>query len=366
MASLQIRYTKDGQKRFCVKWRDPKTRCQKSHTVDTETAARELMADLERHNHNLAAVVMEREALISAEATIADLITAHLIQLDGVEATTLAKNRAMADRHIIPALGKITARELTRADVVTWINSLPVAPKTAKNIHAVLSSSLNTAVRDGVIMRNVAYGVTPPKARDENNGIEPVFIPRLEVDRLIACTPERLRGLMRVLAYGGLRFGEATALRFSDISVDESGRIQLHVRRAWKNTGKKESMYLGVPKTKQSRRIVTLSVKQSTLLRGELQPGKPGDWLFTLPNGEPVTHWIFRDQYWGRARKDAQIVQSPRIHDLRHSHASALLTSGVPMHVVSRRLGHSSIKTTIDTYGHLQSEDDASAAEAAG
>ena len=125
-------------------------------------------------------------------------------------------------------------------------------------------------------------------------------------------------------------------------------------------------MYLGVPKTKQSRRIVTLSVKQSTLLRGELQPGKPGDWLFTLPNGEPVTHWIFRDQYWARALKDAQIVQSPRIHDLRHSHASALLTSGVPMHVVSRRLGHSSIKTTIDTYGHLQSEDDASAAEAAG
>lgn len=206
------------------------------------------MADLERHNHNLAAVVMEREALISAEATIADLITAHLIQLDGVEATTLAKNRAMADRHIIPALGKITARELTRADVVTWINSLPVAPKTAKNIHAVLSSSLNTAVRDGVIMRNVAYGVTPPKARDENNGIEPVFIPRVEVDRLIACTPERLRGLMRVLAYGGLRFGEATALRFSDISVDESGRIQLHVRRAWKNTGKKSQCTSAFPR----------------------------------------------------------------------------------------------------------------------
>lgn len=366
MASLQIRTQKDGRKRFCVKWRDPKTKRQTSHTVDTEEGARALMADLERLGHDLAAVIAEREAGIKGGISIAEVVDMHLSQLSGIEATTIAKNRSMAARHILPAFGDMPAAELTRGMVVTWITSLPVAPKTAKNIHSVLSASLATAVREGIILRNVAYGVAPPKPRDGNCGIEPVFMPRVEIDRLIASTPERLRGLMRVLAYGGLRFSEATALRFSDLSIDSDGRIQLHIRRAWKNTGKKESMYLGVPKTKQSRRIVTLSLKQSTLLRGELRPGKPQDWLFTLPDGGPVTHWIFRDQYWTRALKVAGVVRLPRIHDLRHSHASLLLGAGVPMHVVSRRLGHSSIKTTVDLYGHVQGEDDASAAEAAG
>ena len=55
----------------------------------------------------------------------------------------------------------------------------------------------------------------------------------------------------------------------------------------------------------------------------------------------------------------------PRIHDLRHSHASILLGAGVPIHVVQVRLGHESIKTTVDTYGHLLPDAQAMAANAA-
>ncbi|SPT75246.1 site-specific tyrosine recombinase XerC [Arcanobacterium haemolyticum] len=74
----------------------------------------------------------------------------------------------------------------------------------------------------------------------------------------------------------------------------------------------------------------------------------------------------FVDKHWHTATKAAKIDGKPGLHDLRHSHASALIKLGTPLPVIQRRLGHESIQTTADTYGHLSRESWAGAAEAIG
>lgn len=69
---------------------------------------------------------------------------------------------------------------------------------------------------------------------------------------------------------------------------------------------------------------------------------------------------------WGPALDELgdQLRARPRIHDLRHTHASWLIAAGVPLTLIQRRLGHESIKTTSDRYGHLAEGADAAAAAA--
>ena len=107
--------------------------------------------------------------------------------------------------------------------------------------------------------------------------------------------------------------------------------------------------------------------------------------MFTAPRGGPVLHRTFWSRVWVPAVSDHQcqphrdksgpvvdcpdcwegLEPRPRIHDLRHTHASTLLGAGVPIHIVQLRLGHESIKTTVDTYGHLLPDAQAMAASAA-
>ena len=83
-------------------------------------------------------------------------------------------------------------------------------------------------------------------------------------------------------------------------------------------------------------------------------PGKRGDLVFKGATGKPIQHTNFHARKWVRACEAARVMDPrPRIHDLRHYMASTLLAAGVPIHAISRRLGHEKISTTVDTYGHL-------------
>ena len=75
--------------------------------------------------------------------------------------------------------------------------------------------------------------------------------------------------------------------------------------------------------------------------------------MFTADRGGVVHDGNFRWRIWSKAVEDAKLGKKPRIHDLRHSHASWLIAAGVPLPVIQRRMGHESIQTTVDVYGHL-------------
>jgi integrase len=183
-----------------------------------------------------------------------------------------------------------------------------------------------------------------------------VFLTRGEFDTFLAGVAEFYRPLVQTMAYTGLRWSEATALRVRD--VDILGH-RIHVVQAWKRTP--DSYFeIGEPKSRRSRRTITIPPDLAEQLI-PLTP-RPGDeYLFVSRQGRPVRHSNFRYRVWLPAvekLKAAKVDKTPRIHDLRHSHASWLIAAGVPLPAIQRRLGHESITTTIDRYGHLAPEMD--------
>ena len=112
----------------------------------------------------------------------------------------------------------------------------------------------------------------------------------------------------------------------------------------------------------QGSSTVALDPHTASLLREQVAGKQPENYVFSHPNTGSFwneTTWV--TQRWGPTLARAVemgLTTRPRLHDLRHTHASWLLTDGVGLLVVSRRLGHESIKVTADTYGHIQPEAD--------
>ncbi|WP_307797817.1 site-specific integrase [Streptomyces laculatispora] len=146
----------------------------------------------------------------------------------------------------------------------------------------------------------------------------------------------------------------------------DTDRPKARVRRAWKRDGK-SGYYLGTPKSRRGRRTLRVS---STVLDAFVELGLyqlDRDSLFWAnDSGERLHYSSFYDRWTRaveRAKKDGvlPVEKTPTPHDLRHSHAAVLISDGRSLTYVQRRLGHESIKTTSDTYGHLlpQADDDA-------
>lgn len=267
--------------------------------------------------------------------------------------TTKDDYRALFARHVPAWLAGRPIDAITREDAGAWIASLaapmdsrrPLSEKSIRNVQGMVSSALNAAVYDGLVTRNVFLGVLaqrPPVHADEQ-----VFLTREEFDLIIENTPDHPDSVavLRLMFHTGLRVGEATVLRARDIDLDNE---RLHVSRAWKRGG-----FMGLPKSSRSRRTLAIGPAMVEVLRPRMDRG---DLLFTNSQGRQLMQASVRVYTWGPAVKAAQskgLTKQPRVHDLRHSHAAYLISSGVPLLAVSRRLGHASIQITADRYGHL-------------
>jgi integrase len=206
-----------------------------------------------------------------------------------------------------------------------------------------------------VVPNNVAALVDPPKVA------EPIpFIPAAgDIQRVVAAAEGMHTGTMVYLAImTGLRQGELLALRWRDIDF---GNKQLHVQRSAQWLSGK-GVTFKTPKTRRGIRVVSLTEQTVARLRkhhaqqaeAKLENGRPWkdqDLVFPGRLGAPMApSWVKSN--WKRIRLKAQVPEM-RFHDLRHAHATLLLTMGVQSKVVSDRLGHSGIQVTIDTYSHV-------------
>jgi integrase len=152
-----------------------------------------------------------------------------------------------------------------------------------------------------------------------------------------------------VLAYGGLRWGEAAALRRHRCDL-EAGRLIVAESLADVNG----RAIFGETKTNRIRRtcVPEFLVEE---LRAHLETvgAEPNALLFTAPKGGPLHLADFRCRVWWPALDAAALPRSVRIHDLRHTCASLLIRQGVHPKAIQHHLGHSSIQITMDRYGHL-------------
>lgn len=245
-------------------------------------------------------------------------------------------------------LGAVRASHFQQAYAALAAEGL--APATIAQAHTVVRSALDDAVRWALIPSNPAALASPPRQRPH----EIRALAAHEVVALLAAVEEERLGIMiRLLVTTGLRFGEAAALRWSDVDLSKA---QLVVRRnlSWLPGGGYE---FREPKTASSRRTVYLAPSTVQALRDHRrrQAEEPlrsaHDLVFTTETGTPLSTNSLRTPL----RRGLRAAGLPpiRIHDLRHTAASLLLNQGVHPNVVQQLLGHANVAITMGVYAHV-------------
>lgn len=162
--------------------------------------------------------------------------------------------------------------------------------------------------------------------------------------------PSIYRNMIVVLYWTGLRIGELLALKFEDLEEE-----CLYITKALKRV--KNKIYIGLPKNKIKRKILVNRMVIDAIqdMRNMFYQAKGTDFIF------PVSSNALR-----QSMKKAEIISKVhhiRIHDLRHSHASYLISQGVDIVTVSKRLGHKKVKQTLNTYAHLYKQTESKLSE---
>jgi integrase len=374
MASIQTRFRSDGTTAYRVMFRlsgrlvgetfdDPKAAQQFSQLVDRlgGAAARELRD--------------ARDDFTDA-VLLRDWLEDHVERLTGVTDGTKRDYRAAIKHHINPTLGDYPLEALSRRQLELWVNTLTptMAAKTLRNVQSILSAALERAVREDLIPANPAKGVRLPPS--DHHKVEMVTLTANEFTQFYGAFPARWQPLIVTMAGTGMRWGEITALPVGACDLD-ADIPSVRVQQAWKRTGR-SSRELGPPKTRKGRRTISLSPALADQLR-PLVEGRPADaFVFTGVKGGPIDHAHFYERVWKPAlREFAGDVKGPdgagqkgpgkrpRIHDLRHTHAT-WMAARISLPRLQRRLGHESIQTTVDTYGHAMPDDLGAAADAIG
>jgi len=263
---------------------------------------------------------------------------------------------SIARVHLIPDLGTIALTQLRpehlQRHYASKLNK-GLSPRSVRYQHVVLHKALETAMKWGLVLRNVADGVDVPRSRRRDMQTWSEFEVRhfLEVAKGSPYYP-----LFHTALYTGMRRGELLALRWRDVGVQE-----VHVNRSLHQL-RDGSYVFTQPKSAKSRRAIDLS-PSSILTLAEHRERQEGiramigiplgqdDFVFSTPEGKALRpNTVSRAWTMLAARAGVRVI---RLHDARHTHASLMLKQGVHPKIVQERLGHGSIQVTLDTYSHV-------------
>ncbi|MCM1964917.1 site-specific integrase [Streptomyces sp. G1] len=292
------------------------------------------------------------------------------------------------ETYLKPTFGTADVRspkDFCKRTVGAWVNAMaetmlwsgdkrkPMSPKTIRNLHGLLSSILKEATEEEPPLRARNPCELTALPRIDDDGVEAgdedmTFLLPAEVEAIAVQfrVPEGAK-LTRDKYATGARWGEISALARKHVFLEQSyGHPKVKIARAWKRKVG-GGFYLGKPKSKRSRRTIRipLSVWQGYLDAG-LEDLGPEDLIYHNGQGDRLPYWMYYGWFMDaveRAHRAGTLPaeKHPTPHDLRHSHAAALISKGHSLTYVQRRLGHESITTTSDRYGHLlpQADDDA-------
>lgn len=224
---------------------------------------------------------------------------------------------------------------------------------------------MRDAAEDGLREGNPADRTRSPRV-DAHGAHEMMFLTPHEFDVLRGHAKSDVRDLITVLAGTGPRWSEVSALQVRHVDL-LAPTPALTVARAWKRTPG-AGLDLGRPKSRQSRRTVSLAPQVVDALVEHVAGRDPEEFVVVGGRGAAWSHSRFYDRRWqpATASAAAALGRRPRIHDFRQTHCAWLIAAGVPLPAIQRRLGHSSITTTIDRYGHLLPSLDAALVSAVG
>jgi integrase len=278
---------------------------------------------------------------------------------DTVSQKTYERYESIVRVHLSPALGKIRLKALTPDHVRSLYREKldsGLAPRSVLHIHRTLSKALKQATDDGLIPRNAAASVKPPKARREE--MQPLS--RDQVRTFLATVKgDRMEALYVLAVTSGLRQGELLALKWEDVDL-EGTNPTLEVRRSLSETRGRRSFV--TPKSGRGRHL-RLSKRAVSALRVhrkrqlEERVRKAGLWedhglIFPSEVGTPMSGRNLYRAFKIRVKR-ASLPRTLRFHDLRHTCATLLLRQGVNPKFVQELLGHADISLTLNTYSHV-------------
>ena len=197
------------------------------------------------------------------------------------------------------------------------------------------------------------------------------YLTAAQVGDLASAIAGRYRALILTAAYAGLRAGELDALRVEDLELGELGGTITVTKSHSEVRGQ---LRVGTTKTGR-RRVVTIPRFLSRMLADHVERYSD-KFVFTAGEGGPIRHRSFARRHFDPAvakareiakahgREHEMIPEGLRCHDLRHTCAAILIANGRHMEEVKAHLGHGSIRTTSDTYGHLFKDAQAAIADA--
>ncbi len=280
-----------------------------------------------------------------------------------VRPSTYANYRTNTSVHVVPLLGDVQLQRLTPAHLNAFYGRLlsdrrrdgrGLAWKTVHNIHAMLHKALKDAMRWGHVVRNVADAVDAP------SGLNPemqVWTPAQLRDFLTHVRDDSLFAAWMLFATTGMRRSEVAGLRDLDLDLDAGYAAPRRPRVVVDY-----AVVVSEPKTQKGRRLLALDPATVAALRDHLArkaeeravvgPGYADNrLLFTYPDGRPLHPDFITASFRRRVR--AAGLPAIRLHDVRHTYATTALLAGVPVKVISERLGHSTTAITENLYMHV-------------
>ncbi len=308
----------------------------------------------------------------SFEITLGDFLGQWLESKRALRPSTVQAYRSHLDLYLLPLLGRIKLRELRPKHldelyqvIAVGSRGRPLSPTTVRRVHATLRSALATAVRRRLVHDNPAAHVELPAMRPRQADL---WTPEQLGAFLDSVSEHRLYALFHVVALTGLRRGEAIGLRWDDVDL-----VRGVLRISQQVVELRGQLVVGQPKTRSGTRTVPLDLGTVDVLADhrQRQQREREAWgsawqdtrlVFTYEDGRMLRPEYVTRHFQSLARRARLPVI--RFHGLRHTSASLALAAGVPMRVVSDRLGHSSTVITADLYTHVSPAVAGSAAEA--
>ena len=329
--------------RWCVRYEDEQKRSRRK-SFKKKSEADRFASEIE-----IQLATGTYKDLRSGKTTFEEYATTWLASNHRIRRTTKELNQSWLKNHLFPAFGKTPLNRLTIEHGRKYLSDDSRSPSLHEKTMTKCRQILNDAVAEGLIASNPFATLKLPKAQIK----EAQILTLSELEAVIELIDPHFKTLVKLSGYTGIREGELFGLHPNNMDLDKG---VIHVVEQLYPNGEK-----GEPKTKASKRKVTIPNFLIGDLEEQLYLRSSEDFVFTSKKGSYIQRNNFLKRYWRPAIN--QIREGFRFHDLRHTSVSLAIDMGANLKAVSVRAGHSSVKTTLDVYGHLMPSADADLAD---
>ncbi|MDJ0346337.1 tyrosine-type recombinase/integrase [Streptomyces sp. H10-C2] len=290
-----------------------------------------------------------------ANFTVADAVNGWLARgLKGRDPATVTKNRILAEKHVVPLLGRAKLRELTADDVDDWLDDRAevLAASSLRVVLSILRRSIDHAMRREKVRRNVALLVDVPEGQTGR----PSKALTLEQARavLVAAQRSRLNSYVVLSLLVGVRTEEARPLIWDHVQLSPTGQAPPHVE-VWRSVRRH-----GDTKTRKARRTLRLPALVAAVLTEHRRSQQDeriaygllwdsADLVFATNTGQVLDAANVRRAFRSIV-KAAGLESEWTPRELRHSFVSLMSDHGIPVEKIARVVGHSSSTTTEVVY----------------